>query len=272
MNTVRILIAVSNTLFGLGLRSVLLQQAEFEVVEASMMRTALLDQANATQPHVVMIDGSLCVYETNTNQHEAIDAVDIVAALRKKGRFAIFVIAASTNEEDLYLFMKSGALAVEQPTIGRAELVEKIRRVALGEDPRTFDNVPRLPISASLHPAQEETADREADTCEEERASRDQEFEPCGESVLSPRETTVLKYVARGYCNKEIAKALGISDQTVKNHLTQIHKRLEVLDRTAAVVKALRRGYFKITDCETIPAPLGPRGGRTSQKEAIAAR
>jgi DNA-binding NarL/FixJ family response regulator len=264
MNTVRILIAVSNTLFGLGLRSVLLQQAEFEVAEART-RTALLKEAHATQPHVVILDGSLCVYETNTYQHEAIEAVDIVAALRKKGRFAIFVIAASTDEEDLSRFMKSGALAVEQSTIGRAELVEKIRQVALGEYSTTFDNVLRFPISASVQRAQEETA-------EQERASRDQEFEPCGKSVLSSRQTTVLKYVARGYCNKEIAKALGISDQTVKNHLTDIHKRLEVLDRTAAVVKALRRGYFKTTDCETLPAPLGPRGGRTHQREAIAAR
>jgi DNA-binding NarL/FixJ family response regulator len=61
---------------------------------------------------------------------------------------------------------------------------------------------------------------------------------------LSPREIEVLDYIARGNANKEVARALGISDQTVKNHVTSILRKLNVNDRTQAVVYALRRGWI----------------------------
>ena len=63
---------------------------------------------------------------------------------------------------------------------------------------------------------------------------------------LSTREVEILDYISRGNSNKEIAKSLKISDQTVKNHITSILKKLNVNDRTAAVVHALRHGWIKI--------------------------
>ena len=65
-------------------------------------------------------------------------------------------------------------------------------------------------------------------------------------SPLSGREVEILDYIARGNSNKEIAKSLKISDQTVKNHITSILKKLSVNDRTAAVVHALRHGWIKM--------------------------
>jgi len=56
---------------------------------------------------------------------------------------------------------------------------------------------------------------------------------------LSPRELGILRFVAGGYSNKEIGKALGISDGTVKNHLSEILRKLEARDRTHAVLKAI---------------------------------
>ena len=58
----------------------------------------------------------------------------------------------------------------------------------------------------------------------------------------------MLDYIARGNSNKEIARALKISDQTVKNHITSILRKLAVNDRTQAVVYALRRGWIKMQD------------------------
>lgn len=65
-------------------------------------------------------------------------------------------------------------------------------------------------------------------------------------SPLSPRETEILKFVTRGMSNKEIAYKLGISQQTVKNHMTSVLKKLNVDDRTQAAVTAIRRGWVRI--------------------------
>ncbi len=67
---------------------------------------------------------------------------------------------------------------------------------------------------------------------------------PC--FVLSPRETQILSHVANGNSNKEIAGHFGISDNTVKNHLTSIMQKLHARDRTHAVVIALRHGWISV--------------------------
>ena len=66
--------------------------------------------------------------------------------------------------------------------------------------------------------------------------------------ALSTREMEILKHITRGLSNKEIAKALGISRQTVKNHMTSILRKLAVNDRTQAAVYALRRGWIRLQD------------------------
>lgn len=63
---------------------------------------------------------------------------------------------------------------------------------------------------------------------------------------LSPREMEVLEHVTRGMSNKEIAYKLGISHQTVKNHMTAILRKLQVGDRTQAAVYALSRGWVRL--------------------------
>jgi DNA-binding NarL/FixJ family response regulator len=65
---------------------------------------------------------------------------------------------------------------------------------------------------------------------------------------LSDREAEVLAYVVKGMSNKEIASSLGISHQTVKNHVTSILRKFGVEDRTQAVVFALKRGWVKLDD------------------------
>lgn len=63
---------------------------------------------------------------------------------------------------------------------------------------------------------------------------------------LSPREMEILEHVTRGMSNKEIAYKLGISHQTVKNHMTAILRKLRVDDRTQAAVYALRHGWVRL--------------------------
>jgi len=65
-------------------------------------------------------------------------------------------------------------------------------------------------------------------------------------SALTPRETQTLKYVAEGYSNKQIARALYVSEQTIKNHVSAVQHKLCASNRTHAVVLALRRGCISI--------------------------
>ena len=67
-------------------------------------------------------------------------------------------------------------------------------------------------------------------------------------SPLTPREIEILDHVAQGNSNKEIARILSISDQTVKNHITSILRKLAVNDRTQAVIYALRHGWIRLSD------------------------
>ena len=68
---------------------------------------------------------------------------------------------------------------------------------------------------------------------------------------LTPRETQTLKYVAEGYSNKQIARSLYVSEQTVKNHVSAVQHKLGANNRTHAVVLALRKGCINIGE----PAP-----------------
>jgi DNA-binding NarL/FixJ family response regulator len=67
---------------------------------------------------------------------------------------------------------------------------------------------------------------------------------------LSPREMEILQHIARGQSNKEVAYELGISRQTVKNHMTSILRKLAVNDRTQAALYAVRRGWIRLHDDE----------------------
>ena len=65
---------------------------------------------------------------------------------------------------------------------------------------------------------------------------------------LSPREVEILDNIAQGMTNKQVAYALSISEQTVKNHMSSILRKLSVNDRTQAVVYAMRQGWIRMPE------------------------
>lgn len=78
-------------------------------------------------------------------------------------------------------------------------------------------------------------------------------------SILTPRETEILTYIARGSMNKQVARELGVSEHTIKNHLSSILRKLDVNDRTQAVVLAIQNGWI-------VPPDIEPSGSTTSDK------
>jgi DNA-binding CsgD family transcriptional regulator len=90
------------------------------------------------------------------------------------------------------------------------------------------------------------------------------EQEPTFKPPLSNRELEVLEWIAKGMINKQIAVTLGISSQTVKNHVSNILTKLEVNDRTSAVLQAVSNGWISIPTTGII---LAERSANTSRSE-----
>ena len=146
----------------------------------------------------------------------------------------IAVIVLTSNPEDNQLFqaLKAQAVAYLSKEVTSDQLVDTVRRVAKGEHP----------INESLT-ARPKVAEHVLQQFQE--LSRRSEAEAFI-SPLTPRETEILQYIAQGYLNKQIAAELGISEQTIKNHVTSILRKLNANARTEAVVVAIRQGLISI--------------------------
>jgi DNA-binding NarL/FixJ family response regulator len=145
----------------------------------------------------------------------------------------VVLVAAQTNEAQLFEAIRYGASAYLPEDADGTNLADTVGRVAAGQyviDDDILGN-PRL-ASRVLD------AFRELSLAEQTAGAV---FAP-----LSPREIEVLEHAAHGSSNKVIARKMGISDQTVKNHLTSIMRKLAVNDRTQAVVYALQHGWIRI--------------------------
>jgi DNA-binding NarL/FixJ family response regulator len=222
---IRVMLIDEQPLFRQGCRHALEQAGDCVIVAEASESRAGLDLAKQHTPDVVLIDALL-----STN-----DALELARQIRHMSpRMAILMLTAFEDEEQLFQSMKLGAAAYLLKGISSEELVSAVRSVSKGQY-IINDNILSRPTVAS----------RVLRTFREMTAEEPPEVQPLY-SPLSAREIEILDYIARGNSNKEIAKSLKISDQTVKNHITSILKKLSVNDRTAAVVHALKKGWIKM--------------------------
>jgi DNA-binding NarL/FixJ family response regulator len=156
------------------------------------------------------------------------------AALRRDlPRTGLVVLLDHVAEEDLFFALKAGACACRPRTIDAATLVDVVRQAARGECVIHMSDVTGEGPSRRIMARPDMTPEQmpaEAPA-------------PC---PLADREMEILAGVAEGCSNKEIGQRCGISDQTVKNHLTTVLRKLTVSDRTEAVVIALRNRWLKL--------------------------
>ncbi len=223
---VKILLVDDHALFRVGMRQILDAEADFEVVaEADDSRSAI-DAAGATTPDIVLLDLSLPApggIETTQRVKREVPSAGIVA------------LAATEDEDQLFEAIKAGAAAFLLKDIGPEDLVTIIRRVNHGEyliNDKVF--------------ARPSVANRVLKEFRE-LAVYGQEAAPIF-APLSPREVEILDNIAKGMTNKQVAYALSISEQTVKNHMSSILRKLSVNDRTQAVVYAMKQGWIRIPE------------------------
>ncbi len=228
MDTIRITITEEQPLFRQGIRSTLEEAGRCIILGESINTEEILDLARTGNPDVAIIDASLSIA----------DPLEIARQMRHLApKVAVIILTHTDDEEFLFQAIKVGAAAYYPRTITKEELVEAVSRVSVGEYLINDDVLSKPQIASRVLRSFRELA------AEEENTETKDLYSP-----LSGREVEILDYIAKGNSNKEIAKSLKISDQTVKNHITSILKKLSVNDRTAAVVHALRHGWIKMED------------------------
>jgi two-component system response regulator DegU len=163
------------------------------------------------------------------------DAIGFDIAHRLKIRLpnvAIIIFTSFPNDEQLFQSLKAQAAAYLNKEATSDEIIETVKRVARGEYP--------INESVRTRPKVAENVLRQF----QELSSRSDTEDVV--SVLTRRETEILDYIARGFLNKQIASSLDISEQTIKNHVTSILRKLNANARTEAVVIAIKRGIISI--------------------------
>ncbi len=226
MNKVRILLVDDHPLFRQGVTWTLSNQADLEIVGEVADGQGAIQQADVLLPDIVLCDINL----------PGMNGLEVTRILKRRHpQMAVIILTLHEDDEQLFHAIRVGASAYAIKDIAAQDLISLIRRVGRGEY-LINENVLSRPFVASKVLDQF----RELATLDE---ASDTVFSP-----LTPREVEILDCVARGNSNKEIARLLSISDQTVKNHITSILRKLAVNDRTQAVIYALRHGWIKLGD------------------------
>jgi DNA-binding NarL/FixJ family response regulator len=223
---IRILIVDDHALFRVGIANILSRDREFDVVGEAADGRAALEMAGMTSPNIVLMDLSL----------PAPGGLETTQRIRREyPATAVVVMAPDEDEESLFASIKAGAAAFVIKDISPDDLIHVIRRVSQGEF-LINDKVFSKPAVASRVLKEFR-----------ELAVYGQEAQPIF-APLSPREVEILDNIAQGMTNKQVAYALSISEQTVKNHMSSILRKLAVNDRTQAVVYAMRQGWIKMPE------------------------
>lgn len=221
-----ILLVDDHALFRVGVRNILEREAGLEIVgEADDTRSAF-DLSVQLSPDIILMDLSL----------PAPGGIETTQRIKRELPSAgIIVLAVNEDEDALFDAIKAGAAAFILKDVAPDDLVAIIRRVASGEY-LINDKVFAKPAVASRVLKEFR-----------ELAIYGQEAAPIF-APLSPREVEILDNIAQGMTNKQVAYALSISEQTVKNHMSSILRKLSVNDRTQAVVYAMRQGWIRMPE------------------------
>jgi len=223
---IRILIVDDHALFRVGIANILGRERDLDVVGEAADGRAALEMAGMTTPGIVLMDLSL----------PAPGGLETTQRIRREyPATAVIVMAQDEDEESLFASIKAGAAAFVIKDISPEDLILVIRRVSQGEF-LINDKVFSKPAVASRVLKEFR-----------ELAVYGQEAAPIF-APLSPREVEILDNIAQGMTNKQVAYALSISEQTVKNHMSSILRKLSVNDRTQAVVYAMRQGWIRMPE------------------------
>ncbi|MDP3822445.1 MAG: response regulator transcription factor [Burkholderiales bacterium] len=215
---IRILVVDDHTLFRRGLTALLQREPQFEIVGDAGDAGEALRRAEALQPDLILLDNHL----------PGVNGVDALPALLDAApRTRVLMLTVSEDEQDLAAALRGGACGYLLKTIEGDALSVAIRRVMRGESVVAEEMTGKL-VAAYRGAAAPPSAPAAAPVSKLD--------------ALSPREQEILRGIALGQGNKEIARSLGIAETTVKIHVQHILRKLDVSSRVHAAVIAAEHG------------------------------
>ena len=212
---IRIVLVEDQTLVRRGICGLLALTGDIEVVAEAADGAEAVELIAKVAPDCVLLDVRM----------PRMSGIEVLAALRERGQLPPTILLTTFDDDEALLRgMRNGARGFLLKDVSVERLASAIRQVAAG--------------ASLIRPAVTERV-----------TERVREIGPDFESLdppdrLTPRETEVLRMMAGGYSNREIAEALGTAEGTVKNHASSILSKLGVRDRTRAVLQGVRAGYL----------------------------
>ena len=220
---IRIVLADASRLTTLGITQVLEKESDMEIL-------AVVTDGEDAVAKTIELEPDVLIIEVDLPQLSGIKATQRVR--RELPHVAVVILTALEEEQTLFDAIRAGAAAYLHKDCEPRELVDSIRKVRNGQ----------FIINEKLFakPAVATKVLAEFRELSVYGPGSSHVFAP-----LSPREVQILDNIAQGMTNKEVAYTLAISEQTVKNHMSSILRKLSVNDRTQAVVYAMRQGWIK---------------------------